>query len=69
MDAKNTAPDRWKRLPAQVAVVLGLLCAAGALFWDSGLPSLLLAAGGVVLALLGAWLTPDGWLVDPEDGR
>ncbi|GAA1491449.1 hypothetical protein GCM10009626_41960 [Brachybacterium sacelli] len=47
--------------------MLGALCAAVAFLWDSGLPSLLLALGGVLVTILGACLTPDGWLVDPEE--
>ncbi|MGP9843315.1 hypothetical protein [Brachybacterium sp. 107] len=67
----TTAPEqpraRWNRRPAQMAVMLGVLCAALALFWDSGLPSFLLALVGVLVTIVGACLTPDGWLVDPEE--
>jgi len=48
-------------------VMLGVLCAALAFLWNSGLPSFLLALSGVAVTLLGACLTPDGWLVDPEE--
>ncbi|MFI8776556.1 hypothetical protein ACIGH6_05630 [Brachybacterium paraconglomeratum] len=65
--APRHSPTRRERIPAQVAVLLGLTCAAAAFFWDSGLPSFLLAMVGVAVTVLGAWLTPDGWLVDPEE--
>lgn len=67
--APQHSPTRRDRLPAQVAVLLGLASAVVAFFWDSGLPSFLLALGGVAFTVLGAWLTPDGWLVDPEDAE
>lgn len=71
VEDKTTAPQhspaRRDRLPAQAAVTLGLICAAVAFFWDSGLPSFFLALGGVAVTILGACLTPDGWLVDPEE--
>lgn len=47
--------------------MLGMLCAAVAFLWDCGLPSFLLSLGGVAVTILGACLTPDGWLVDPEE--
>ncbi|MGP5672844.1 hypothetical protein [Brachybacterium alimentarium] len=65
--APQHSPTRPDRLPAQVVVMLGMLCAAVAFLWDSGLPSFLLALGGVAVTILGACLTPDGWLVDPEE--
>ncbi|MGP4915605.1 hypothetical protein ACTXJ9_07865 [Brachybacterium tyrofermentans] len=73
MDAEDTttapqhSPALQDRIPAQVAVMLGMLCAAAAFLWDSGLPSFLLALGGVAVTIFGACLTPDGWLVDPEE--
>ena len=73
MDAEDTtttpqhSPTRRDRRPAQLAVMLGVLCAAVAFLWDSGLPSFLLSLGGVAVTILGACLTPDGWLVDPEE--
>lgn len=73
MDAEDrtTSPEHSPahrgRRPAQLAVMLGVLCAAVAFLWDSGLPSFLLALGGVAVTILGACLTPDGWLVDPEE--
>ncbi|PCC37578.1 hypothetical protein CIK66_18615 [Brachybacterium alimentarium] len=65
--APEHSPTRRDRCPAQVAVTLGLLFAAVAFFWDSGLPSFLLALFGALVTVLGACLTPDGWLVDPEE--
>ncbi|MBP2384462.1 hypothetical protein [Brachybacterium sacelli] len=65
--APENSPTHRGRRPAQVAAMLGALCAAVAFLWDSGLPSLLLALGGVLVTILGACLTPDGWLVDPEE--
>lgn len=65
--APRHSPTRRERVLAQVAVLLGLACAVAAFFWDSGLPPFLLAVVGVAVTVLGAWLTPDGWLVDPED--
>lgn len=67
MNSADTSPARHDRLPAQITVLLGVLCAAVAFFWDSGLPSFLLALGGVAITVLGVCLTPDGWLVDPEE--
>lgn len=75
MDAEDltTAPEHSlagrDRLPAQVAAMLGALCAAVAFFWDSGLLSFFLALGGVLVTILGACLSPDGWLVDPEEAE
>jgi len=65
--APQHSPARRDRRPAQLAVMLGVLCAAAAFLWDTGLPSFLLALGGVAVTILGACLTPDGWLVDPEE--
>lgn len=65
--APEHSPGHRDRRPAQVGVLLGLLCAAVAFFWDSGLPSFLLALGGVAVTILGVCMTPDGWLVDPEE--
>ncbi|WP_263310030.1 hypothetical protein [Brachybacterium atlanticum] len=67
--APRPSPTRRERIPAQVAVLLGLVSAGVAFFWDSGLPSFLLALGGLAVTVLGACLTPDGWLVDPEESE
>jgi len=67
--APQHSPTRRERVPAQVAVLLGLTCAVVAIIWDSGLPSLLLALGGLAVTVLGVCLTPDGWLVDPEEAE
>lgn len=63
------SPTRLGRRPAQVAALLGMLCAVVAFFWDSGLSSFLLVLGGLLVTTVGAFLTPDGWLVDPEEAE
>lgn len=63
MDTSHDAPVRWtRRLPAQITALLGFLCAAVAIFWDSGLPSFLLSLVGVGFAVATTQLTVDGWL-------
>lgn len=63
------SPALLDRLPAQVAALLGVLCAVVAFFWDSGLCSFLLMLAGLLVTIIGAALTPDGWLVDPEEAE
>lgn len=63
----DTSMDRVDRRPAQTAAMLGVLFAVVAFFWDSGLPSFLLALVGLIVAVVGAFLSPDGWLVAEED--
>lgn len=65
----ENSPTRLDRFPAQVAALLGVLCAVVAFFWDSGLCSFLLVLGGLVVTIVGAFLTPDGWLVDPGEAE
>lgn len=69
MDTLDDRPiSRSDRLPAQMLAVAALVCAVIAFFWDGGAASFLLATAGVVLALGAGAVTPDGWLLDDEEG-
>ena len=67
--SQDKPSDRVDRRPAQIAALLGVLCAVVAFFWDSGLYSFLLVIGGLLATIVGVVLTPDGWLVDPEEAE
>lgn len=67
--SQDNRSHRADRRPAQVAALLGVLCAVVAFFWDSGLCSFPLVIGGLLATIVGVALTPDGWLVDPEDAE
>lgn len=68
MDTTHDRPINWTdRLPAQILAVVALTLGAIGVFWDSGLPSFLLALAGAGLAFVAIAVTPDGWLVDPDE--
>jgi len=68
MDTAHDAPIRWtERLPAQALAAVALTVSVTGVFWDSGLPSFVLATAGAALAFTAVAATPDGWLIADDE--